>query len=379
MHIGLNAHLLSSSTTYRAAGINWYIYNLLQRLPEAAQHHRFTAFLGDKGAAQVFSGLRTEVSALSTGRPAVRILWEQFVLPVRLARLGIGLLHSLAFVQPAAMFGPGVVTVYDLSFVLFPQGLQPWRRLYLDWGTARSARSAERVIAISHSTKRDLVELLNVREAKVDVVPCGVDDDFRPMERPELLDQLRAKRGLPQHMLLFVGTIEPRKNLVTLLHSYDLLRGRIQAPPLIIAGPKGWQHEEVASTVRDLGLEDSVFFPGYVPRDELPLWYNAADLFVYPSLYEGFGLPALEAMACGTPVIASNVSSLPEVVGDAGILVEPTDTEGLAEVLSQVLTDQPLREELRSKGLQRAGMFTWSRAAAETATVYDRALAGAAS
>jgi glycosyltransferase involved in cell wall biosynthesis len=379
MHIGLNAHLLSSSSSYRAAGINSYIYNLLHHLPDVAQHHHFTAFLGDKGAAEALSGLTTEVSTLSTERPAIRVLWEQFLLPVRLTRLGIELLHSLAFVQPVAMSGTSVVTVYDLSFVLFPQGLPPWRRLYLKWGTARSARSADRVIAISDSTKQDLVELLNVLEAKVDVVPCGVDDDFKPLERPELLEQLRTRRGLPQHMLLFVGTLEPRKNLITLLRSYNLLRDRIQAPSLVIAGPSGWGHEDVFTAVRDLGLEDSVMFPGYVPRDELPLWYNAADLFVYPSLYEGFGLPALEAMSCGTPVVASNVSSLPEVVGDAGILVEPTDPEALADALHKVLIDRPLREDLRSKGLQRAETFTWSRAAAETVAVYDRALAGAMS
>ncbi|MDH4208791.1 MAG: glycosyltransferase family 4 protein [Anaerolineae bacterium] len=379
MHIGLNAHLLSSSSSYRAAGINWYIYNLLQHLPKAAGHHSLTAFLGDKEAAQAFSGLRTEVSALSTAKPVVRILWEQLVQPVRLLRRSIDLLHSLAFVQPLVMPCRGVVTIYDLSFLLFPQGLQTWRRLYLRWGTARSAQAAERVIAISASTRRDLVALLNVPEDKVDVVPCGVDEDFQPIQNRELLDELRARRGLPQHMLLSVGTIEPRKNLVTLLRSYALLRDRIQAPPLAIAGPQGWRYEEVSTAVRDLGLEEDVLFTGYVPREELPLWYNAADLFVYPSLYEGFGLPPLEAMACGTPVVTSNISSLPEVVGEAGLLVEPTDVEGMAEALYQGLTDRSLREELRGKGLQKAATFTWSRVAAETVAVYDRALARAAS
>jgi glycosyltransferase involved in cell wall biosynthesis len=379
MHIGLNAHLLSSSSSYRAAGINWYIYNLLQHLPKAAGHHSFTAFLGDREAAQSFSGLQTEASALSTARPVVRIVWEQLVQPVRLLRRSIDLLHSLAFVQPLVMPCPGVVTVYDLSFLLFPEGLQTWRRLYLRWGTARSSHAAERVIAISASTRRDLVALLNVPEHKVDVVPCGVDEDFQPIQNAELLDELRDRRGLPQHMLLFVGTIEPRKNLVTLLRSYALLRDRIQAPPLVIAGPKGWRYEEAFAAVRDLRLEEDVLFPGYVPREELPLWYNAADLFVYPSLYEGFGLPPLEAMACGTPVVTSNVSSLPEVVGEAGLMVEPTDVEGMAEALYQGLTDRSLREELRSRGLQKAATFNWSRVAEETVAVYDRALAGAAS
>ena len=379
MHIGLNAHLLSWSSSYRAAGINWYIYNLLQHLPKAARHHSFTAFLGDKEAAQAFSGLRTEVSALPTVRPAVRILWEQLVQPVHLLRRSIDLLHSLAFVQPLVMSCPGVLTVYDLSFVLFPQGLQTWRRLYLRWGTARSAVRAARVIAISASTKRDLVELLHVQEARIDVVPCGVDEDFRPVERPELLDQWRARRGLPQQMLLFVGTIEPRKNLTTLLKGYALLRDRIQAPPLVIAGARGWRHKEVLSAVQELGLEEEVFFPGYIPREELPLWYNAADIFVYPSLYEGFGLPVLEAMACCTPVVASNTSSLPEVLGESGLSVDPADAEEMAEAMRRVLTDRDLREALRTRGLDRAKTFTWSRAAEETVAVYDRALGASAS
>jgi glycosyltransferase involved in cell wall biosynthesis len=379
MHIGLNAHLLSSSSSYRAAGINWYIYNLLRHLPRAAHRHSFTAFLGDEEAARAFSGLRTEVSAISTARPAVRILWEQLVQPLRLARSGIDLLHSMAFVQPVIMPCRGIVTIYDLTFILFPQGLQPWRRLYLKWGTSCSAARAERVIAISLSTKRDVVSLLGVPEDKVEVVPCGVDEDFHPRPGSDALDRLRDRRGLPRQMLLSVGTMEPRKNLNTLLQSYALLRGRMQIAPLVVAGPRGWRHEEVFSTVERLGLEETVLFPGYVPREELPFWYNAADLFVYPSLYEGFGLPALEAMASGTPVVTSNTSSLPEVVGDAGLLVNPSDPEAMAEAIQKVLTDSDLRDSLRERGLERARAFTWDRAAQDTVAVYDRALAGAAS
>jgi glycosyltransferase involved in cell wall biosynthesis len=378
MHIALNAHLLSSSESYRAAGINWYIHNLLQHLPGAVADHRLTVFLGDREAARSLPAVATRVSALPTRNPVVRILWEQMAQPLQLLRGGVDLLHSLAFVQPVAMPCAGIVTIYDLSFVLFPQRFPSWRRTYLRWGAGLSARRARRVIAISESTKQDIVRFLSVPESKVDVVACGVDQDFGPIESVEKLDVLRRKRHLPPRMLLFVGTLEPRKNLTTLLRSYALLKQRFDPPPLVIGGPQGWRHEEVFSLAQELDLEDDVLFPGFIPREELPLWYNAASAFVYPSLYEGFGLPPLEAMACGTPVITSNASSLPEVVGDAGLLVEPTNAEELAQAMQRVLRDDDLRDSLRRKGLERAKMFSWQRAARETARAYDRAMTGLA-
>jgi len=375
MHVGLNAHLLSSERSYRAAGINWYIHSLLRHLPGAADHHTFTAFLGDREAHDAFPGIQTRISILPTATAPVRILWEQMVQPGQLLLEHIDLLHSLAFVQPVVLPCPGIVTIYDLSFFLFPQGFQPWRRLYLRWGTARSARRARRVLVISESTKRDAVKLLGVPENRIDVVACGVDEDFRPLDNPESVEALRKKRHLPPRMILFVGTIEPRKNLATLLRSYALLRKRIKPPPLVIAGAKGWHHEEVLFLASQLDILDDVIFPGYIAREELPLWYNAADLLAYPSLYEGFGLPPLEAMACGTAVVVSNTSSLPEVVGGAGILVEPTDAEEMSQALERVLTDTSLREVMRAKGLKRAQSFTWQRTAEETVRVYDRAAA----
>ena len=375
MHIGLNAHLLSSSSSYRAAGISWYILSLLQHLSVAADQHRFTAFLGDKAASGSFPGIQTMVAALPTARPTARIVWEQLIQPVQLLRARVDLLHSMAFVQPVVLPCPGVVTIYDLSFFLFPESFESGRRMYLKWGTAYSARQARRVVAISESTKRDIVRLLGVPDGKVDVVACGVDEDFRPVEESRVLDELRKKRNLPPQMLLFVGTIEPRKNLVTLLEAYSVLKARVDPPPLVIVGPKGWRNEEVLARAEKLQLVDDVLFPGYIPRDELPLWYNAAEVFVYPSLYEGFGLPPLEAMACGTPVVVSDTSALPEVVGDAGLLVEPSDAEGMALAMQRALTDRDLRRTLRKNGLERARRYTWRRAAQDTVKVYDRAVA----
>ncbi len=374
MHIGLNAHLLSFSRSYRAAGINSYIYNLLRCLPSVGKQHRYTVFLGDAEASRALPDLRTKMASLPTVNPVMRIIWEQLVQPPQLWRESIDLLHSLAFVQPVVLPCAGVITIYDLSFFLFPESFQPWRRLYLKWGTGYSARRARRIIAISNSTKQDITKLLRVPGAKVEVVPCGVDEDFRPVEDAGLLEDLRRKRGLPRRMILFVGTIEPRKNLVTLLRSYALLRQRMQPPPLVIGGPKGWHHEEVFAQAQELDLQEHVIFPGYIPREELPLWYNAADLFTYPSLYEGFGLPPLEAMACGTPVVSSNTSSLPEVVGDAGMLVNPDGVEEMSAAMQRLLSDAALRVEMTTRGLAQARTFSWQRAAAETVQVYDRAM-----
>jgi glycosyltransferase involved in cell wall biosynthesis len=374
MHVGLNAHLLSLSRSYRSAGINWYIYNLLRYLSGVGDQHRYTVFLGDKEAKQAFPHMEARTARLPTANPVVRIFWEQTLQPMHLLKEGIDLLHSLAFVQPVFLPIPGIVTIYDLTFMLFPKRIHPLRRLYLGWGAQYSARKARCIIAISASTKRDIVRLLAVPPEKVEVVPCGVDENFQPIEDPQALDHFRRKRHLPEQMVLFVGTIEPRKNLINLLRGYALLSQRTRVPHLVIGGPKGWRHQEVFSAAEELGLQEHVIFPGYIPQEELPLWYNAAELFIYPSLYEGFGLPPLEAMACGTPVIISNTSSLPEVVGGAGILVNPESAEEISEAMQRLLTDSTLRAEMRRKGVNRSREFSWQKAAQETVRVYEQAM-----
>ncbi len=370
IHVGLNAHLLSQAQTYRGAGIHWYIYNLLLNLALVDQENRYTVFLGDRHLL-TNSGLTLRTSRLPTTHPLVRIGWEQLVQPFVLHQEKVDLLHSLAFVTPLLSSCPSVITIYDLSFLLFPQGFKCLKRLYLTAFTPPSARKARCIITISESTRRDTIRLLEVSPKKVDVVYCGVGKAFRPLSEREVAS-FRQKRGLPERFILFIGTIEPRKNVARLIEAYSRLGDK--QVKLIVGGAKGWLYKEVFARVEELGLTDDVLFPGYIPSDELPLWYNAAELFVYPSLYEGFGLPPLEAMACGTPVITSNVSSLPEVVGEAGLTVDPTDSEGLAEAMNQVLGDKALRQSMRERGLARASLFSWTKAARETIKVYRRAL-----
>jgi len=372
-HIGLNAHLLTLRESFRGAGINSYIRNLLTHLPAAAPGYRLTAFLSERGLDSV-PGLTVCRSRWPTVRPAIRVLWEQFVQPLVLARLRIDLLHAMAFVRPVVAPCPVVVTIYDLSFLRTPQRLRRGSRFYLTHMTRYSAQRAARVIAISESTKSDVSVLCGVPANRIDVVYCAADEEFHPINDRSTLDECRRRRGLPAKMILFMGTLEPRKNVTQLVRAFAQLKREHIPHTLVIGGAKGWGCDEIFATVEALGLQDQVYFAGYVPQDELPLWYNAAEVFVYPSSFEGFGLPVLEALACGTPVVTSNTTALPEVVGDAGLLVDPSNVEALAEALGRVLRDASLRQSLRARGLARAAQFSWTRAARETAQVYARAL-----
>ena len=230
---------------------------------------------------------------------------------------------------------------------------------------------ARRIIAVSESTRRDLVEIYGISPAKIDVVHNGVDASFQPLPADQVA-AFRQQRGLPDRFVLFVGTLEPRKNVVRLIEAYAKLPK--ERPPLVLVGGKGWFYDEIFGRVEALALAGEVHFAGFIPAEDLPLWYNAADLFVYPSIYEGFGLPALEAMACGTAVIASTASSLPEDVGKAGKLVDPTDTDALTTAMEQVLSDRDLQEQMQAAGLAQAGGFSWERAARQTTNSYRRAL-----
>ena len=381
-HIGLNAHLLSLSQSYRGAGISWYIYNLLLNLAQLEaerQQFRLTAFLHERRF-QPATDLALCHSAFPTGRPIPRIIWEQFFQPVALRRAKIDLYHALAFVAPVMMPYPFVMTVYDLSFKRFPEAFKPLNRLYLNTFTAQSAKRARAIITISESTRQDVIGYFQVAPEKVQTIYCGVDKVYRPLPAANI-EAFKAQQGLPERFILFVGTLEPRKNVAALIEAYAAWRRRVatqragQIPKLFIGGGKGWYYGQVFSLVQSLGLADEVIFPGYLPQADLPMWYNAATIFVYPSLFEGFGLPVLEAMACGTPVITSQASSLPEVTGKAGMLVDPTDIDSLSHMLERVFNDQTLRDTLRQKGLAQSANFSWNKTAAETLEVYRRTVA----
>lgn len=370
IHVAINAHLLSGDPSYRSAGVHQYIYHLLTHLPQA--RCRVTAFVGPRSAGfpPVLQAVRTR---WPTQRPVARILWEQLAQGRALRVVEADLAHGPVFVGPLVAPCPVVVTVHDLSFLRYPHLFRPANPFYLRLFTRLSVRRAQRVIAVSAHTAEETVRLLGVAREKIRVVYHGVDPIFRPLAAEEVA-AFRARRGLPDRFILFVGTLEPRKNLVRLIEAFA--RSGVDAETtLVLAGARGWYDDEVFATVERLGLSSRVHFPGYVPNDELPLWYNAARAFAYPSLYEGFGLPVLEAQACGTPVLTSSVSALPEAAGDGALMVDPYDVEAIAGGLRSLLTDETLREVLRQRGLEHAARFSWPRTAAETVTVYQEAIA----
>ncbi|MBN1979729.1 MAG: glycosyltransferase family 4 protein [Anaerolineae bacterium] len=369
-HIAINAHLLSGQAGYRSAGVHQYIYQLLCHLGQADDRLRYTILLGE-GEIPPDASLTQLRSRLPTSRALGRIPWEQLVQPWVLHRIEADLVHEPVFIAPLLSACPTIITIHDLSFIRLPHLFQPAKRLYLTAMTRLSARRARRLIAVSAHTAAESVKLLGVPMERIDVIYHGVDPAFRPLPASEV-EAFRRRQGLPERFVLCVGTLEPRKNHTRLVEAFArIYNGKTK---LVLVGGKGWLYDELFARVKALELSDAVIFPGYAPNEELPLWYNAATAFVYPSLYEGFGMPVLEAQACGTPVLTSIAPPLPETAGDAALLADPYDIEALAASLDQMLGDGALRSELCERGLAHARRFTWARMARETVRAYRRAL-----
>lgn len=345
------------------------IYNTLAQLPEVEPAWRFTALVGEGDPP---ANVQVQRSRLKTISPLQRIVWEQLAQPFQLN--GFDLVHEMAFVAPMIMPRPFVVTVYDLSFVRFPDRLPASRRLYLQLLTQISCRRARRVIVISQSTANDVVSLMGISRAKIDVAIPGIDPRFKPLPDAEVA-AWRQSQGLPDRYLLCVSTLEPRKNLTTLLRAYAALpESDRQQVHLVLAGGRGWMVEEIDQIIAQYDLGTTVHRPGFVADDALPYWYNAAETFVLPSVFEGWGMPITEAMACGKPVIASASSSLPEASGEAGLLVPPMDVPAWTQALSRSISDAVWRQEAAVRSIVQAGQFSWRKTAEQTIESYKKAL-----
>jgi glycosyltransferase involved in cell wall biosynthesis len=366
-----------SPAAHRRAGIGRYAQELVAALMALDPGRELVAFFNDPATAHLDPPL-DRLPAVTC--PWANKPWRLRVMlayalhrPQDLLLPGIGLFHATDNLLPRLGGLRRVFTAHDLAFRHCPETHTPLNRWFLRLMLPRFLRHAEAVIAVSASTKRDVVRLYGLPESKVTVVHEAVTERFRPASI-EAQVTVRRRYGLPERFVLFVGTLEPRKNLVTLLQAYHALRDRGLAQRLVAVGARGWRDSAFHAQLRSLGLEDDVVLPGYVPDEDLPAIYSAADLFAFPSLREGFGLPVLEAMACGVPVVTSNVSALPEVVGDAGLLVSPRDVPALAAAIERVLADPHLQQALRAKGMARAAFFSWDRAARETLAVYESVL-----
>lgn len=348
------------------AGIGRYGTNLIRYLVQLDPE---TAYLLFPGAwRQLDLALQHETDQGS------RFLWRQVVLPRDLSRHRVDLFHGL-FPSVPLFWTPTITTIYDMTPLLLPEYMLHNERLLFGLFLGIYVRRAGHILTISEQSKRDIIRLLHVPPDKVSIAFPAAETRFRPMPHSDTWDGVLQQYGIACPFILFVGTLEPRKNIVTLVKAYAALRssGRI-AHQLVIVGRKGWLYDEIFETVDMLGLGRNVIFTGAVPDHELAYLYNAATLFVYPSFYEGFGLPPLEAMACGTPVITSCTSSLPEVVGDAGLMVDPRNVEELTCAMTKILGNEALRHEMKEKGLQRASVFSWAETAKQTLRIYEKVL-----
>jgi len=301
-------------------------------------------------------------------------LWVKFYLPVTAKRDKVDILHCPCYIAPVTDSFRVVITIHDMASWIFPENFPLKHRMVYSLLVPSSARKAARIIAVSESTKRDIVKFFRIPEEKIEVIYEGVSEIYKPVKDENLLKGTRRKYDIPPSSpyILCVGTLEPRKNVARLIESFVYLKadGKIKQK-LVIAGGKGWLYDDIFRTVEKFKVREEVIFTGCVPEGDLPSLYSGADLFVYPSLYEGFGLPPLEAMACGAPVVSSDVSSLPEVVGDAGILVNPYEKEELAKSIYEVINNPELKKKMISKGIERAKKFSWQTAARKTLALYE--------
>lgn len=378
--IGLNATCMHSRPGFRNSGVSVYARNLIRALlEEPDSEHEYVVFCNvdfDPASLPALDRARLISSPAPGDRPWRRIAWEQTGLALAADEAGIEVLHGLLNVSPLLAGCRQVVTVHDLTYLTTPQA-HPWRRrAWLGMAGRWSLRRAGAVLVDSASTGRDLVAMQHADPARLVVAYPGLDPDIGGAVDARSLAEFRRRPGVPGRFLLYLGTIEPRKNLDRLIEAFARLVGRGYPGQLVIAGGAGWGGVDARRLAEDAGVADRLLLPGFVPEADKPFWYSSAEGFVYPSAYEGFGLPVLEAMACGTPVAAADNSSLPEVVGDAGLLFDPNNIDSMVAALEKICSKSDPIQTLRRKGRRRAREFTWAETARRARRAYRMALGG---
>jgi glycosyltransferase involved in cell wall biosynthesis len=360
----------------QGAGIGRYVRELVAALSSQDKKTDYRLFIaGNHVLPEVpgrnFSWVSSRLSPEWHAR-----LWHRARLSVPVERWTgpIKLYHATDFTLPPVHEETRtLLTVHDLSFIRAPESAEPGLRRYLESVVPRSIRRADHILADSESTRRDIIDLYGTAESKITVLYCGVEDRFYPVNDPPVLARVREKYGIGNRpYILSVGTVQPRKNYARLVEAFN----RLNRPNLllVIAGGKGWLEDPLYERIEQLNMSDRVHFTGFIDDADLPALYSGALLMAYPSLYEGFGLPPLEAMACGTPIVSSNTSSLPEVIGDAGIMVDPLDIAAMTEQIKRVLDNSELRHTLKTRGQLRVQRFNWQTAATQLRGQYEALL-----
>jgi glycosyltransferase involved in cell wall biosynthesis len=363
MRVGIDARIVY----YAPGGIRSYTLHLLDALAQLDDKTEYYILHSRKDRDPPLPGPNFHPCACWT--PSHHRL-ERWTLGLEIARLGLDLLHSPDFIPPKFGYQRSVITIHDLNFLYYPKFLTSESRRYYNQQIEWAIQKTDHILADSYATKNDLVSLLEVEEGKVTVAHLAAAHFFQVLQREEA-KRVALHYDLQPGFLLFVGTLEPRKNVPGLLRAYSiLLEEEATSAPLVLLGGRGWLYDDIFERVEALNLNEHVRFLHDVPDADLPSLYNAASLLVTPSFYEGFGLPALEAMSCGTPVVVADRASLPEVVGEAGLLVNPDDPADIAQALARVLEDSSLRSQMRAEGLAQAKCFSWEKTAQATLEVY---------
>jgi glycosyltransferase involved in cell wall biosynthesis len=355
MLIGVDA---SRAARAQRTGTEAYSLHLIQALVESGCSHRFRLYTPTP-----ISNLQSQISNFEVRVIPFPRLWTHLRLAWELKRRPPDVLFVPAHVLPLVCPVPALVTVHDLGYLHYPEAHRRFDRWYLGWTTRRHVQLAARIIADSQATRADLVRYYHADPARIAVVYPGRDESLTRVDDPEIVAAVKARHGIRGDYLLYVGTLQPRKNLVRVVEAF----AQLQNPnlQLVLAGKKGWLYADLLARVEALGLSGRVVFTGYVADDDKATLLSGATALVYPSLYEGFGLPVLEAMACRTPVLTSDVSSLPEVAGDAALLVNPLDTEAIAAGMAGLVADVGLRHSLVERGSLQIRQFSWARAASQ--------------
>ena len=382
MRIGLDC---SSAVLKNRTGVGNYTFNLAHALARVDKENFYVfypffyrVFLGIEKNTRLPKAKNTRIAynglphflfyfLLSKGTPS---FFKEKMLG------DVDIVHSTNFSAPRLKNKKLVVTIYDLTVFTHPECHQKGNIDFCAKGIKDALSNADKIIAISEHTKKDLIDILNAPSDMISVTQLAAGSDYYEVKDMAAIRLTKEKYNLPENYILFVGSLEPRKNIKTLLKAYSMVPVKMRKDfPLVIAGAKGWLNSDIPALVEGLGIKESVRFTGYIDAADISAVYSGATVFAYPSLYEGFGLPILEAMSCGSPVVTSNTSSMPEVAGDAALLVDPLNAEELAFGLETVLEKESLRAEMRKKGLARASTFSWDRCAKETVEVYRKAAA----
>lgn len=377
MKIGID---ITPLTWGNKTGIGWYAYHLIKNIKNVDKKNLYIlygCFIKQyKKILKIKSDFKSENFYVSVKFFPNRIYnyAVQTILPIELFHGKFDIIHTLHPFSPVSMLGKQIITIHDLTPLINPEWFVPLHSEKFRFIISKAVKRTDLIIADSNSTKKDIVKFFNINAEKIEVIYLAADEIYKPIQEKEFIEKTKKKYGIDKKYILFVGTIEPRKNLVRLLSVFKQIKHHIKDYQLVICGQPGWKTKTFFSKLNSFPEEvkKDIILTGYVPREEQLLLYNGCELFIYPSLYEGFGLPVLEAMSCGVPVITSNISSLPEVGGDAVILVNPEDEDEIGNAIIKVLEDKNLRELLIRKGIERSKLFNWRKTAEETLKIYKK-------